>query len=240
MNMISRVGRALVCILPGLLIVNSLSMVFAQDVRKQGEVRGKISITHSEADAKNAATLDRYSTHRTSPVPPGGAMAPVAKLSEKTVVYLEGDATKGQTFVPPTSHPVLDQKDLAFHPQVLPILAGTTVDFPNKDNLFHNVFSYSSPKEFDLGRYPTGDSKSVRFDKAGIVRVYCDIHSHMNATILVLENPYFAIADDSGSFAIRNVPNGTYTARLWYGRDLAASQGVTIKNGETVTINFTY
>jgi len=240
MNMISRVGRALVCILPALLIVNSLSMVFAQDVRKQGEVRGKINITRSEADSKNTPTLDRYSAHRTSPVPPAGAMAPVAKLSEKAVVYLEGDATKGQTFVPPTSHPVLDQKDLAFHPQVLPILVGTTVDFPNKDNLFHNVFSYSSPKEFDLGRYPTGDSKSVRFDKVGVVRVYCDIHSHMNATILVLENPYFAIADDGGLFAIRNVPNGTYTARLWYGRDLAASQSVTIKNGETVTINFTY
>jgi plastocyanin len=162
------------------------------------------------------------------------------KLSEKAVVYLESQTGKAVNYQPPAAHPILDQRDLAFHPQVLPILVGTTVDFPNKDNLFHNVFSYSSPKEFDLGRYPTGESKSVRFDKAGVVRVYCDIHSHMNATILVLDNPFFAVPDDGGSFVLKNVPNGTYMARLWYGRELAASQSVTIKNSESVSVNFTY
>ena len=242
MNTISRGRRTFVGVMFVVLIVNCLSLSLAQDVKKQGEVRGKITITRSESDLSGAPIIDRYSTHRTSPASMGGSMesAPAARLSERAVVYLEGDALKGQNIAPPSSHPVLDQKDLAFHPQVLPVLVGTTVDFPNRDNLFHNVFSYSSPKEFDLGRYPTGDSKSVRFDKAGIVRVYCDIHSHMNATILVLENPYFAVPDDGGSFTIRNIPNGTYTARLWFGRELAGNQSVTIKNGETVTVNFTY
>ena len=241
MNTISEGGRTLVVSFV-VLIVSSLSMSLAQDVKKQGEVRGKITISHGESDLGKAPIVDRYSTHRTSPTPLGSSTEPVpaARLSERAAVYLEGDALKGQIFVPPTTHPVLGQKDLAFHPQVLPILVGTTVDFPNRDNLFHNVFSYSSPKEFDLGRYPTRDSKSVRFDKAGIVRVYCDIHSHMNATILVLENPYFALPDTAGSFVIKNVPNGTYTARLWFGRDLAGSQSVSIRNGETVNINFTY
>jgi plastocyanin len=216
--------------------------LFGQAGTRSGEIRGKITITKSVEDLQKPATVDRYSTHRTTPVLAGGEMgtAAVAKLSEKAVVYLEGEALKGQSFAPPASHPILDQKDLVFHPQVLPIFVGTTVDFPNKDNLFHNVFSYSSPKEFDLGRYPTGESKSIRFDKAGIVRVYCDIHSHMNATILVLENPYFAVPDEGGSFVIRNVPNGTYVAKLWYGRELVASQSVSIKSGESVTVNFTY
>jgi len=242
MDSISRGRRTFVGVVFVMLIINCLSVSLTQDVKKQGEVRGKITITRSESDLSGAPIIDRYSTHRTSPAPLGGSMepAPAARLSERAVVYLEGDALKGQNIVPSSSHPVLDQKDLAFHPQVLPILVGTTVDFPNRDNLFHNVFSYSSPKEFDLGRYPTGDSKSVRFDKAGIVRVYCDIHSHMNATILVLENPYFALPDTAGSFVIKNVPNGTYTARLWFGRDLAGSQSVSIRNGETVNINFTY
>jgi hypothetical protein len=145
-----------------------------------------------------------------------------------------------QNFPPPAAHPVLDQRDLMFHPQVLPILVGTTVDFPNRDNLFHNVFSYSQPKEFDLGRYPTGMQKSVRFDNPGIVRVYCDIHSHMNATILILDNPYFAVPDDQGNFSIRNIPRGTYTVRLWYGRELVRSETVTLKAGEAANVNFTY
>jgi plastocyanin len=231
---------------PGLLllvlVLNFGSALYGQEATKAGEIRGKITITKSDDELQKAPMIDRYSTHRLAPPTSAGAAmsSSAVKLSEKAVVYLESQTSKVQSYQPPAAHPILDQRDLTFHPQVLPILVGTTVDFPNKDNLFHNVFSYSSPKEFDLGRYPTGDSKSVRFDKAGIVRVYCDIHSHMNATILVLDNPFFAVPDDGGSFVIKNIPNGTYMVRLWYGRELAASQSVTIKNGESVPVNFTY
>jgi plastocyanin len=225
-----------------MLVLISGSTLSGQEVTKAGEIRGKITITKSDDELQKTPMIDRYTTHRPTPPSTSGATMSSAtiKLSEKAVVYLEGQTGKVQSYQPPTAHPILDQRDLTFHPQVLPILIGTTVDFPNKDNLFHNVFSYSSPKEFDLGRYPTGDSKSVRFDKAGVVRVYCDIHSHMNATILVLDNPFFAVPDDGGSFVIKNVPNGTYMAKLWYGREPAASQSVTIKNGESVSVNFTY
>lgn len=216
--------------------------VLAQESKKQGEVRGRITIARADADAPMPPMIDRYSTHR--PALTGSENATPAqspyKLSERTVVYLESESTKGQAFTPPAAHPVLDQKDLMFHPQVLPILIGTTVDFPNRDNLFHNVFSYSQPKEFDLGRYPTGTMKSVRFDKPGVVRVYCDIHSHMNATILILENPYFAVPDEQGSFAIKNVPPGTYTVKFWCGRELAGSQSVTVKGGDAANVSFTY
>jgi plastocyanin len=224
------------------LVLNSGPSLFGQEASKGGEIRGKITITKSDDDLQKPPPIDRYTTHRLAPPSTSGATmsASAVKLSERAVVYLEIQTGKVQSYQPPAVHPILDQRDLTFHPQVLPVLVGTTVDFPNKDNLFHNVFSYSSPKEFDLGRYPTGDSKSVRFDKTGVVRVYCDIHSHMNATILVLDNPFFAVPDDGGSFVIKNIPNGMYMARLWYGRELAASQSVTIKNGESVSVNFTY
>lgn len=216
--------------------------VMAQEAKKPGEIRGKITVSRADAESPKTPIIDRYSTHRPArtgsenDTPP----PPIFKLSERAVVYLESETFKGQTFVTPTTHPVVDQKDLAFHPQVLPILAGTTVDFPNRDLLFHNVFSYSQPKEFDLGRYPTGASKSVRFDRPGVVRVYCDIHSHMNATILILENPYFVVPDDQGLYSIRNVPSGTYAVKFWYGRELAGSQSVTVKGGDAVNVNFTY
>ena len=214
----------------------------AQETRQLGEVRGKITISRADADAPKMPMVDRYSTNR--PAITGSdnssSSSPGYRLSEKAVVYLENESMRFQNFSPPAAHPVLDQRDLMFHPQVLPILVGTTVDFPNRDNLFHNVFSYSQPKEFDLGRYPTGMQKSVRFDNPGIVRVYCDIHSHMNATILILDNPYFAVPDDQGNFSIKNVPRGTYTVKFWYGRELVGSETVTLKAGDAANVNFTY
>ena len=233
-----------VCAALLLLVVLSASVqtLLAQETRKSGEIRGKITVLKAESDMPKTPMIDRYSTHRPSMMDSDNGEFPavVYGLSERAVVYLEGESLNGQKFSPPTAHPILDQKGLAFHPQVLPILVGQTVEFPNRDNLFHNVFSYSSPKEFDLGRYPMGYSKFVTFDEPGVVRVYCDIHSHMNATILILQNPFFAVPDDQGSFSMKNVPNGTYTMRFWYGRELVSSQPVTIKAGEVVNVNFTH
>ena len=161
-------------------------------------------------------------------------------LSEKAVVYLESDEPAKEKYPLPLVHRVLEQRGLKFHPEVLPVLVGTTVDFPNGDNLFHNVFSYSQTKEFDLGRYPMGDSRSVVFDRPGVVRVYCDIHSQMNATILVLENPFFDSPDDDGSFTIAGVPEGKYRLCLWYGRDVVIRRTVTVRAGETTMINLIY
>ena len=109
----------------------------------------------------------------------------------------------------------LDQRNETFVPHVLAIVAGTTVDFPNNDRTYHNVFSLSTTKTFDLGRYAVGQSKSVRFDRPGIVRVFCDIHSHMSAFILVFAHRYFAVTDDEGRYRLDNVPPGTYTVVAW-------------------------
>ncbi len=209
-------GKLIILLLITGALVSELHLL-AQESKPQGEVHGKITISRDAADAPKAPMIDRYSTVR--PPITGSydmASAPSAyRLSEKAVVYLESESMKYQSFVPPAAHPILDQKDLMFHPQVLPILVGTTVDFPNRDNVFHNVFSYSQPNEFDLGRYSPGFQKSVRFDHPGVARVYCGIHSHMNATILILENPYFAGPDDQGNFSIKNIPRGTYSVKFW-------------------------
>ncbi len=225
-----------------LIIWIAWALAFAQEQVRRGEIRGKIIITKGNEANRPAVKVDRYNTHHSSSLGSAAnpANVPAYKLSQQSVLFLESDRLKGQKFPIPTTRPVMDQRDIMFSPRVLPILVGTIVDFPNSDNLFHNVFSYSQTKDFDLGRYPTGESRSVLFERAGIVRVYCDIHAHMNATILVLDNPYFATPDDEGHYSIRNIPEGLYTLKLWFGRDIVETRSVTIKSGEITTINLTY
>ena len=110
---------------------------------------------------------------------------------------------------------VLDQRNLAFSPHVLVVRVGTVVDFPNNDRVFHNVFSFRDGKRFDLGMYPVGTVRQVRFDKPGLSRIFCNIHPQMAAYVVVVDTPYFASADRNGAFSIAEVPAGTYTYRAW-------------------------
>lgn len=135
---------------------------------------------------------------------------------------------------------VMDQRDLTFVPHVLPILVGSTVEFPNSDPVYHNVFSFSKIKTFDLGRYPTGHSKAVTFNNPGVVKVYCDMHSQMNAFILVLANPYFTLTDEQGDYLIRDLPAGTYKVKAWFARLPEKTASITIRAGETATLDFEF
>jgi plastocyanin len=133
----------------------------------------------------------------------------------------------------------IDQRNEAFVPHVLAIVAGTTVDFPNNDQTYHNVFSLSQARSFDLGRYATGRSKSIRFDRPGIVRVFCDIHSHMSAFILVFSHRFFAVTDDEGRYVLRDVPPGTYTVIAWNETSPQESRRVVISEaGGEIEANF--
>ena len=132
------------------------------------------------------------------------------------------------------------QEHETFVPHVLAIRVGTVVDFPNSDPFFHNVFSLSKTRPFDLGRYARGHSKAIRFDEPGIIRVFCDIHSHMSAFILVFSHRFFAITDDQGSYRIDRVPPGSYTLIAWYEGVVRASQTFTVPDqGGTVDVDFT-
>ena len=133
----------------------------------------------------------------------------------------------------------MDQRNETFVPHVLAITTGTVVDFPNSDLIYHNVFSLSKPARFDLGRYAVGRSKAVRFDKPGIVRVFCDIHSHMNAFILVFSHPFFAVADDEGRYRIDGIPPGTYNVVAWSDRTGLEAKAVTVAEGAIAQLDFT-
>lgn len=155
----------------------------------------------------------------------------------RSVVYLD-PAPRAAFDVRDEVHARMDQRNEAFVPHVLAIVAGTSVDFPNNDHTYHNVFSLSKPKSFDLGRYAAGRSKSVRFDQPGIVRVFCDIHSHMSAFILVFSHRYVAVTDDEGRYRIENVPPGTYTVVAWNESMPPETKRVTVGDAAETDLNF--
>jgi hypothetical protein len=132
----------------------------------------------------------------------------------------------------------MDQRNETFVPHVLAITTGTTVDFPNSDRFYHNVFSLSKTKSFDLGRYAAGHSREVKFDRPGIVRVFCDIHSHMNAFILVFSHPFFTLTDKDGRYRLDNVPPGTYNVIAWNEGDSSPPSAVTVPDGGAAELDF--
>ena len=156
----------------------------------------------------------------------------------RAVVYLE-TAPSGAFEERATRRAQMDQRSETFVPHVLAVTTGTIVDFPNSDPTFHNVFSLSRPKPFDLGRYAAGKSKSVQFDRPGIVRVFCDIHSHMNAYILVFSHRFFAVTDDQGRYRIDDIPPGTYSVAVWNEATRAEPKTVVIAAGAEAELNFT-
>jgi len=152
------------------------------------------------------------------------------------VVYLEGDFPR-KTALPRAQ---MAQKNLEFDPLLLAIQVGTTVEFPNQDETYHNVFSFSKPKRFDLGRY-RGDEVPIPtqvFDKPGAVALHCDIHEHMRAIILVLETPYFLKTDALGHYRIGNLPAGHYKFKAWLDSKTTLERDVELKSGATLHVDF--
>ena len=154
------------------------------------------------------------------------------------VLYLEA-APRG-AFEREENRASMVQRDETFVPHVLAITVGTTVDFPNVDHVYHNVFSLSRTRPFDLGRYASGTSKAVRFDRPGVVQVFCDIHSHMSAYILVFAHRFFAVTDDDGRYRIEGVPPGSYTVAMWYEGLIRDTRATTVPEaGGVVDLDFT-
>jgi plastocyanin len=204
-----------------------LTSLIAGGSAANGTIRGRVELRQPPADREprpNVADLGMPSAHgRTD--------------RRRSVVYLD-PAPRAAFDTREEPRARLDQRNETFVPHVLAIVAGTTVDFPNHDRTYHNVFSLSKPKPFDLGRYAAGKSKSVRFDTPGIIRVFCDIHSHMSAFILVFAHRYFAVTDE-GRYRIESVPPGTYTVFAWNESLPLESRRVTVpESGGDVESNF--
>jgi plastocyanin len=152
------------------------------------------------------------------------------------LIYI--DQVKG-TFPPLAKKSHISQKDLVFTPHINPILKGTTVDFTNDDSVVHNVFTPpGSASRFNLGNYGPGVSRSYTFDTLGVSTLLCSLHPEMEAFVIVLQNPYYALTDHAGDFKIDNVPAGTYQLRFWDEKLEAAPQTVTVAAGKTATVSF--
>ena len=176
----------------------------------------------------NAGATPRYSADIVGHVDPPAP--PVA------VVYLVGDFP-----ATPTTNLTAEliQQHFQFRPAVLPVRKGTTIEFPNRDDSYHSVFSYSKPKRFDLGRYRKDEKPAaVGFDQAGVVKLYCEIHEHMRATILVLDTPYFARTDTNGVFRLENLPAGKFVLKAWIDDKTEREQPVSLTAGDTLRVDF--
>src|SRR5437016_9181803 len=211
--------------LRGLLWLNAISSVLPAALLGSATVEGRVELPKSRSAPVQAK---RYEI-----VTKGGVLSTRPPLA---VVYLDGN------FPRPASSPIkeLAQKDLTFVPALLPIDVGTRVEFPNLDDTYHNIFSYSPTKRFDLGRYRPEERPipSVVFDKPGLVTLRCEIHEHMRGLILVIDTPYFTLTDPDGRFRLSGLPSGRYTLKAWIDSKTKRQQPVELKSGATLRTDF--
>lgn len=194
--------------------------------QQAGVVRGRVEIGIP-------VTVRRPSSAYPSRVVAQPVLAPSSELRH-VVVFLKD--VPAQATEPMTVE--IRQRDENFIPRVVAVPVGSVVEFPNDDPIYHNVFSLSRVKTFNLGRYPRGDSRSVHVNKPGVVKVFCDIHSHMTATILVFNHPWFALVGEDGRFELDNVPPGQRAITAWHERLGDTTVRLRVDGGGVTETNF--
>lgn len=193
-------------------LVGLLASLAAPPAALAGDIEGRVQVTTAVRRAGRRRGNDAYGTGSTPQ--PGQVQAAPRTEAQNVIVFIK-ESVPGN-FRPPSERPVMAQVDATFVPRVLPVQAGTTVEFPNKDSIYHNIFSFSKSANFNLGRYPRGESRSYTFRRPGLVRVNCDIHAHMLAHVLVLPHPFHAVPGADGTFRIQGVPPGKYNLVAWH------------------------
>lgn len=192
----------------------------------QATVEGKVSLPQP---APTEAPPARYPGQVGNIAPPDPPTA---------VVYLEGQFPSLNSKSVHRTNEVL-QSGLQFRPGLLPVQVGTAVAFPNGDDLYHNVFSYSKTKRFDLGRYRKNERPPVQvFDKPGVVKLYCEIHKHMRGTILVLDTPYFTRTQTNGVYRLDDLPAGHYLLKAWVDEKRTYEKPVDLAPGARLHVDF--
>jgi len=190
-----------------------------------GRVTGSVKLTLANSAPSSSSAYERRSV----------GPRPKAQPELRNVVIFFSDLPGKAA---PTQASIA-QKDEQFAPHMVAVTAGSSVAFPNEDPFFHNVFSLSRGTSFNLGRYPSGSSRSKTFTRPGIVKVFCEIHSHMSAVIRVFGHGWFTVPNEEGTFAIDNVPPGDHTLVAWHERIGERRDRVTIRAGAATQINFT-
>ncbi len=219
------IGLSFVFVAPALGPVSSAEPAAGQGAA--GAISGHVKLTTKVRGT--ALPTPMYPTRAV-----GHQATPSIPEIRNVVVYLKGVTYRG-TLTPARAE--LRQQDETFVPHLVAIGKGSFVDFPNGDPFFHNVFSLSGAATFDLGRYREGETRAWRFNKAGLVKVFCHIHSHMSATIFVLDHPYFAIPEADGGFQLRGIPPGDYTIAGWHERVGERTAAVRVEAGRSATVN---
>jgi plastocyanin len=228
-----RVRRALAVHLTAVLLPAGVSAVPATGSAGAGRVEGTVTLNSRIATPPMKVALYPDANRAGRKAKPPSAADELGNV----VVYVER-VPDGAAVDEPAGPFRIEQRDLGFHPHVLPVVKGATVEFPNRDVLFHNVFSLSKSASFDLGRYPSGASKSVRFDEPGIVKVFCHIHSDMSAVVVVLDNAFFASPDADGRFVIDGLPPGDYRVAAWHERARRVVKSVRVDTGSSASLDF--
>jgi plastocyanin len=210
--------------------------------RATGRIEGTVEI--STALTVRRPQFRIYADPGSGALPTAPPRDAIAAEIRNVVVYLEGDSTTlpaPPELIARRRHGSIAQHDERFVPHVLAVMEGATVDFPNQDDVFHNVYSLSNAAGsggFDLGRYPKGASRSWSFPKPGTVAVFCHIHTDMSATLLVLANPFFATPDEKHHYVIEDVPEGDYTIVGWHEHIRAIMHRIHVAAGQTTSRDF--
>src|SRR5438874_2485011 len=208
-----------------LLWLNAVFLILPVALLAQATIEGRVELPKSHSAPVQAK---RYEI-----VTKGGVLSTQPPLA---VVYFDG------VFPRPASLSVkqVTQKDLTFIPSLLPVRVGTKVEFPNLDDTYHSIFSYSPAKRFDLGRYRPDERPipSEVFDTPGLVTLRCDIHEHMRGLILVLNSPYFVVTDSEGRFRLSGLPSGHYALKAWINSKTTREQPVDLKADTVLHVDF--
>jgi hypothetical protein len=208
-----------------LVLFNVVFALFPISVFAEAVVEGRVELPKSHSAPVMAKRYEIVTT--------GGVLGTNPPLA---VVYLDGSFPKPNPY--PTRQ--IAQKNLAFLPSLLPVQVGTRVEFPNLDDTYHSIFSYSPAKRFDLGRYRPDERPipSEFFDIPGLVTLRCDIHEHMRGLILVLNTPYFVVTDAEGRFRLSGLPSGHYVLKAWLDSRTTRETSIELKSGATLHVDF--
>lgn len=228
MNMMKKIILIFIC-----LLFSFYDYSFSGDIVGKIQIKSKIGKVKHGKKKKNIAlyNADDFLSKKKS------NEGSIGKINEvqQVVIYIEYLENK---YSPSANNPTMKQINRTFIPHVLPIIVGQEVDFPNYDSIYHDVYSESAVKKFELPAYANGASKSLKFNKIGVAELFCGIHTNMNAYIVVLQNPFFAMPDKNYTYKISNVPAGKYVLKAWHPRLNLKTQTITVPEKGTLKVDF--
>lgn len=210
-------------------VIVAIALAFALEA--QAQLSGVVRVTTTLT--KKRITIPQVYERNVAVAPPAAESHDIAAELRRVVVYIDSDKLPSRAV-----RVTMNQAQRHFEPEVVAVPVGSTVSFPNSDAIFHNVFSLSEPKPFDLGNYKEGDTRMVTFDRPGSVQVHCHLHANMSGAILVTPNSWVVQPAADGTFTMPPVPPGNYTLVAWHKAAGQFRREVVVHSGESIHVNF--